>query len=278
MKKKGLYSAAAVMAVSLMLAGCGAATKTDTDNITESSTETATVSDAGTDDVEIVEDGKNKGEDTTPESSKSVSVTLGKDGTTESAVKNTSSLKKKTTEEKTASDTKTTASGKTAVVSNTTANSNTPANTTPAGTTNNTTTAANSTAPAGTANSGGTGGVTTEATTQHTHVYDVPVYKTVHHDAVTETEEVEVYGWVPITETEAVNVCSECGKIMYNQGEVSKHFVETGDGNYHSDYIEVDTGETEWDVTGYEAKEVVVEEAYDEQVIDYYKCSCGARQ
>jgi hypothetical protein len=119
---------------------------------------------------------------------------------------------------------------------------------------------------------------TAAATTQHTHVYDVPVYKTVHHDAVTETEEVEVYGWVPITEAKEVQVCSKCGIIMYNQGEIDKHFFENNHGGYHSDFIEVDTGETEWAVTGYKTKKVVVKKAYNEKVVDYYKCSCGAKK
>jgi hypothetical protein len=111
------------------------------------------------------------------------------------------------------------------------------------------------------------------------------VYKTVHHDAVTGTRTVEtpVYKDVPVTKTVYCEKCDTCGQqgvttYMYNQTDVDNHFKATGHGCYSSYQYQEDTGEKQtvlWK-TEVTTETYVITEAYDEQVVDYYKCSCGA--
>jgi hypothetical protein len=65
---------------------------------------------------------------------------------------------------------------------------------------------------------------------------------------------------------------------MYTQEENTAHANKTGHSNYREYQYQADTGEKQtvlWrtDVT---TESYTITEAYDEQVIDYYKCSCGA--
>ena len=96
-----------------------------------------------------------------------------------------------------------------------------------------------------------------QSTPAHEHSW-TPVYKTVHHDAVTEQQ--------PIYETVGVCVCNVCG--VENPGrdhEVAHMKAHEGCGT-HEEYKS--------QITGYNT--VVKTAAYDEQVISGYSCSCGA--
>ena len=89
----------------------------------------------------------------------------------------------------------------------------------------------------------------------HTHSW-TPVYRTVHHDAV--TQEQPVY--------ERHTVCSVCGYVTPNYDHRKAH-VMAGEGSGTH-------GENRSRLTGY--RTTTVQSAYDEQVLDHYSCSCGA--
>ena len=113
----------------------------------------------------------------------------------------------------------------------------------------------------GGSSSSSSGSSSADSTPTHTHSWQ-PVYRTVHHDAVTEPE--------PIYETIEVNVCNVCGAVI--SGDPGYHAMQhmlNGEGGGHR-------GETRAEIIGY--KTVVTQAAYDEQVLDHYACSCGATQ
>ncbi|RGF54566.1 hypothetical protein DWZ88_13900 [Coprobacillus sp. AF36-10BH] len=134
---------------------------------------------------------------------------------------------------------------------------------------------------------------------EHKHNYNIPITKTVHHDAVTKTvhhEAVtrqETYTVVdkeaydePVYETHVV--CKVCGQDFGKGSEASlnagDHSAITGH-SYHSTKVQAGTKHHDA-VTHQETKTVVVtpaydetvvtKEAYDETVTTGYKCSCGA--
>ena len=74
----------------------------------------------------------------------------------------------------------------------------------------------------------------------HTHSWQ-PVYKTIHHDAVTET----------------VIICNACGAIDPGRDHMKSHAMAGENASTHT--------ETR-----------VIQAAYDEKVLTGYKCSCGA--
>lgn len=95
-------------------------------------------------------------------------------------------------------------------------------------------------------------------------------YKTVHHDAVTHTENVEpVYG----EQTTYHTVCNECKQVI--DGKADEHIRETGHSGYSTsvpitDEVVVSEGYT---------KEVTDTPAYDETVPDKIVCTlCGAER
>lgn len=134
---------------------------------------------------------------------------------------------------------------------------------------------------------------------EHKHNYNIPITKTVHHDAVTKTvhhEAVtrqETYTVVdkeaydePVYETHVV--CKVCGQDFGKGSEASlnagDHSAITGH-SYHSTKVQAGTKHHDA-VTHQETKTVVVtpaydetvvvKQAYDETVTTGYKCLCGA--
>lgn len=132
---------------------------------------------------------------------------------------------------------------------------------------------------------------------EHKHNYNIPITKTVHHEAVTKVvhhdavTRQETYTVVdkeaydePVYETHIV--CKVCGKDFgkYGGADAADHSCDTGH-SYHSTKVQVGTKHHDA-VTHQETKTVVVtpaydetvvvKQAYDETVITGYKCSCGA--
>ena len=114
---------------------------------------------------------------------------------------------------------------------------------------------------------------------EHKHNYNIPITKTVHHDAVTKTETVTVVDQQAYDEPiyESHQVCKVCGKD-FGKGENAtveaiNHSVETGH-SYHSTSIKVGTKHHDA-ITHQETKTIVVTPAYDEEKVTGYRCSCG---
>lgn len=134
---------------------------------------------------------------------------------------------------------------------------------------------------------------------EHKHNYNIPITKTVHHEAVTKVvhhdavTRQETYTVVdkeaydePVYETHVV--CKVCGQDFGKGSEASlnagDHSAITGH-SYHSTKVQAGTKHHDA-VTHQETKTVVVtpaydetvvvKQAYDETVITGYKCSCGA--
>lgn len=108
----------------------------------------------------------------------------------------------------------------------------------------------------------------------HTHSWE-PVYKTVHHDEVTEKRwVVDQAAWdEPIYEYR--NVCNACGASFTGNADVVCDHIELehdGGASYTNQPFEIGTKHHD-EVGHYET--VVVTAAWDEQVITGYKCSCG---
>ena len=124
----------------------------------------------------------------------------------------------------------------------------------------------------GSANSGGNSNANTSTPAAHTHSW-TPVYRTVHHDAVTHEE--------PVYQTihPMYDYCGAHHVRLDSNGDCSKCYAERkGTNNEWMGGIPansyVNTVETETRQTG--TKTVTDKAAYDEQVIDHYTCSCGA--
>ena len=134
---------------------------------------------------------------------------------------------------------------------------------------------------------------------EHKHNYNIPITKTVHHEAVTKVvhhdavTRQETYTVVdkeaydePVYETHVV--CKVCGQDFGKGSEASlnagDHSAITGH-SYHSTKVQAGTKHHDA-VTHQETKTVVVtpaydetvvvKQAYDETVITGYKCACGA--
>lgn len=134
---------------------------------------------------------------------------------------------------------------------------------------------------------------------EHKHNYNIPITKTVHHDAVTKTvhhdavTRQETYTVVdkeaydePVYETHVV--CKVCGQD-FGKGEAASdqagiHSAEFGH-SYHSTKVQAGTKHHDA-VTHQETRTVTVTPAYDETVVTKesydetvttgYRCSCGA--
>ena len=111
------------------------------------------------------------------------------------------------------------------------------------------------------------------STPAHTHDYNIPITKTVHHDAVThqETKVVQAAYDEPIYQTQYI--CNVCGYHTSNLGEMGDHIIDVCGGRYHSDKVQ--TGTKHHDAIT-ETVTVVDRAAYDETVTTGHKCSCGA--
>lgn len=115
---------------------------------------------------------------------------------------------------------------------------------------------------------------------EHKHNYNIPITKTVHHDAVTRQETYTVVDKEAYDEPvyEYHQVCKVCGhdfgKGASAAEDATDHNIETGH-SFESKRVQVGTNHHDA-VTHQETKTVVVKQAYDETVTTGYKCSCGA--
>lgn len=131
---------------------------------------------------------------------------------------------------------------------------------------------------------------------EHKHNYNIPITKTVHHDAVTKTvhhdavTRQETYTVVdkeaydePVYETHYV--CKVCGYDAIKDGDaILMHSVDTGHsytskrvlvGTTHHDAVTHQETKTVVVTPAYD-ETVVVKQAYDETITTGYRCSCGA--
>lgn len=113
---------------------------------------------------------------------------------------------------------------------------------------------------------------------KHTHTWK-PVYKTVHHKAVTHKEDKGHYEDQGYDKT--VSKCSTCGKEFTDFSDLAEHQRVSREANpdnpdkwhggssTYTKHFEKKVWVSKW-VT------VVDKEAWDERVLDHYECSCGA--
>ncbi len=124
----------------------------------------------------------------------------------------------------------------------------------------------------------------------HEHDFNIPVYKTIHHEEEGHYEEQQVLVEPERNEevTEWVYVCNTCG-MKFSPTEYGTDVAasdalddhqwdnEVGDythNGYHSEKVTY--------IKNYPAKYetqnvwIVDKTAYDEEVVDYYKCECGS--
>ena len=111
------------------------------------------------------------------------------------------------------------------------------------------------------------------STPTHTHDYNIPITKTVHHDAVThqETKVIKEAYDEPVYQTQYI--CNRCGYHTLNPGEMGDHILDSCGGGYHAGKVQIST--THHDAIT-ETVTVVDRAAYDETVTTGYRCSCGA--
>lgn len=116
---------------------------------------------------------------------------------------------------------------------------------------------------------------------EHDHDWK-PVYKTVHHDEMGHTEKVLVKeAWdekVPVFETVARDICNTCGEDVTDNptAHAKEHKLNGEPGGHHTEWKEVQTGtKAVHHDAEYKDKWFVDKAAWDEKVVDYYKCSCG---
>lgn len=124
-----------------------------------------------------------------------------------------------------------------------------------------------------TSNNGGNSSNNTSKPSAHTHNYNIPITKTVHHDAETKMVHHDaVVENKPVYDSHYV--CKVCGYDAGKDGNaIGDHSAETG----HSyTVIDVQTGTKQVTVREAYDETVVVRQAYDETVKTGYKCSCGA--
>lgn len=118
--------------------------------------------------------------------------------------------------------------------------------------------------------------------TEHSHNW-VAVYKTVHHDATYKEEKYVVREAWDEEITKSGYICNGCGKFFDGDwvessdeawDEFGAHILSCqGGSSYHTGKVVINTIHHPEE---YGTRSVVDKEAWDEQVIDYYKCSCGA--
>ena len=111
------------------------------------------------------------------------------------------------------------------------------------------------------------------STPAHTHNYNIPITKTVHHDAIThqETKVIKAAYDEPIYESRYI--CNNCGFSTTDGGTIADHITDVCDSGYH--VSKVQSGTKHHDAVT-ETVTVVDRAAYDEQVTTGYRCSCGA--
>lgn len=124
-----------------------------------------------------------------------------------------------------------------------------------------------------TSNNGGNSSNNTSKPSAHTHNYNIPITKTVHHDAETKT----VHHDAVVENKPVYEVFYKCNKCDYktkSAEDITIHMAESCEGGNSIEKIQTGTQQ----VTVKEAYDeiVVVRQAYDETVTTGYKCSCGA--
>ena len=124
-----------------------------------------------------------------------------------------------------------------------------------------------------TSNNGGNSSNNTSKPSAHTHNYNIPITKTVHHDAETKT----VHHDAVVENKPVYEVFYKCNKCDYktkSAEDITIHMAESCGGGNSIEKIQTGTQQ----VTVKEAYDeiVVVRQAYDETVTTGYKCSCGA--
>lgn len=131
---------------------------------------------------------------------------------------------------------------------------------------------------------------------EHKHNYNIPITKTVHHDAVTKVvhhDAVTRNETVTVTDKAAYDepvyethyVCKVCGYDAIKDGDaILMHSVDTGHsytskrvlvGTTHHDAVTHQETKTVVVTPAYD-ETVVVKQAYDETITTGYRCSCGA--
>ena len=131
---------------------------------------------------------------------------------------------------------------------------------------------------------------------EHKHNYNIPITKTVHHEAVTKVvhhDAVTRNETVTVTDTAAYDepvyethyVCKVCGYDAIKDGDaILLHSVDTGHsytskrvlvGTTHHDAVTHQETKTVVVTPAYD-ETVVVKQAYDETITTGYRCSCGA--
>lgn len=124
-----------------------------------------------------------------------------------------------------------------------------------------------------TSNNGGNSSNNTSKPSAHTHNYNIPITKTVHHDAETKTVHHDaVVENIPIKETR--EICNVCKWSTTSPDAMVNHIFEKCGGGYSIDEVQVGTKQ-EIVKEAYD-ETVVVRQAYDETVTTGYRCSCGA--
>lgn len=120
--------------------------------------------------------------------------------------------------------------------------------------------------------------------TEHTHNW-VAVYKTVHHDATHKEEKYVVREAWDEEVTDGFYVCNQCGASfrcidandtsspLYTEFITHMFNCQGSGSSYHVESRVVNTIHHDAE---YGTRQVIDKPAWDEQVIDYYKCSCGA--
>ena len=124
-----------------------------------------------------------------------------------------------------------------------------------------------------TSNNGGNSSNSTSKPSAHTHNYNIPITKTVHHDAETKT----VHHDAVVENKPVYEVFYKCNKCDYktkSAEDITIHMAESCGGGNSIEKIQTGTQQ----VTVKEAYDetVVVKQAYDETVTTGYRCSCGA--
>lgn len=126
--------------------------------------------------------------------------------------------------------------------------------------------------------SGSSSSSSSSSAVAHTHNW-TPVYRTVHHDAVTHTEDQGHYEDQGYYRT--VYICNQCGARFYSSEELVAHQKATTKEN--PDNLDLWHGSSstdrEWVSNNVWVSNIVTvtdSPAWDEQVLDHYECSCGA--
>ena len=145
----------------------------------------------------------------------------------------------------------------------------------------------NNTSSSSTSNSSGNSSSSSSKGDEHKHNYNIPITKTVHHDAVTRQETYTVVDKEAYDEPvyDSHYVCKVCGYDAGKDGDaIGDHSAETGHsytvkkvqtGTKHHDAVTHQETRTVTVTPAYD-ETVVVKQAYDETVTTGYKCSCGA--